>query len=61
MPGLRIQGTTLLVDVPTVLAAAGWPDDPAHRQRLRALVEETARRLGATSQVIDWTPRGPST
>jgi hypothetical protein len=61
MPGLRIQGTVLVVDVPTVLAAAaGWPDDPAHHRRLRALVERTARRCGATSQVIDWTSRGPA-
>jgi hypothetical protein len=58
MPGLRIQGTVLVVDVPTVLAAAGWPDDRAHRRRLRALVEQEARRCGATSQVIDWTSRG---
>jgi hypothetical protein len=60
MPGLRIQGTVLVVDASTVLAATGWPDDRAHRRRLRAVVERTARRCGATSHVIDWTARGPA-
>lgn len=54
MPGLRVEGAVLHVDLPRLLAAAGWPDDPAHRRRLQGILERTARRYGARQ--ITWTP-----